>query len=102
MTDINPIYIIGGIIGFLAQLALLAICILLVYKRKNGATIIMLIGSILIVLSHVSNLIWPIIASRNGPENLAKSVMVLNFLGTIPYIVFTIGFGLFVIKHIKK
>ncbi len=102
MSDIEPLFIFGGILRGLAQLVMLIICIVLVYKKKNTATLLMLIGSILTILFYVANIAWPLISASSGTESLAKSVAILNVLGNIPYLVFILGFILFVIKHVKK
>lgn len=102
MTDIQPFYILASLISGLVQLAMLIICIVLVFKNKNTATMLMLIGSILTILFYIANVVWPAIASLNGAESVVKSVAILNVLGNISYVIFTIGFALFVIKHVQK
>lgn len=98
----DPIYIVGGILGGLSQLLLLVFCIVLVFKIKNTATLLMLAGSILTIFFYVFNIIWTTIAATNGPEVVAKSVALLNVLQNIPPVIFVIGFSLFVNNHIKK
>lgn len=102
MTDIEPFYILGGIVAGLTQVLMLVICIFLVLKIKNTGTILMLVGSILTILFYVLNIAWTTIAARNGAESVAKSVAILQLLGNIPYVIFTIGFGIFIFKYIRK
>jgi len=100
--SIDPIYIIGGILGVLIQLLLVTFCIVLVLKTKNTATILMLTGSILTILFYVLNIVWTSVMATKSPEAIAKSVALLNLLQTIPPAIFAIGFSLFVLKHVKK
>jgi uncharacterized membrane protein len=102
MTDIEPFYIIGGIIGGLTQVLMLVMCIILVLKNKNTGTLLMLIGSILTILFYGLNIAWTTIAARNGAESVANSVAILQLLANIPYVIFTIGFGVFVFNHTRK
>lgn len=102
MTDIEPFYILGGIISGLTQLVMLVLSIILVLKIKNTGTLLMLVGSILTILFYILNIAWTAIAAGNGAESVVKSAATLHLLGNIPYVIFTTGFGIFIFKYIRK
>lgn len=93
---------VGGAIATLTQFTLLVFCIVLILKHKNTATILMLTGSVLHIIFSILNIVWTAVAARNGADAIVDSVYVLNVLKNIPYLLFTIGFGLFVIRDIPK
>jgi hypothetical protein len=96
------IYMVGGAIATLAKFALLVLCIVLILKLKSNATILMLTGSVFHIIFPILNIIWTALAARNGADAIVDSVYLLNIFKNIPHVLFTIGFGVFVVRDIPK
>lgn len=95
-------FALGGLMHGITHMAVIIACIILVIKQKNGATILMLIASILTLLFSLGSIVWNQIAARNGAESLVKATKIISVVGALPYILFAIGLLFFVIKHVKK
>ncbi|SHG24469.1 hypothetical protein [Flagellimonas flava] len=96
------IFALGSLLGTLGQLAVIIACIILVSKRKNTATILMLVGSVLGLVFTVLNLSGNILAANGGVESLMTWTKIFALLGPLPYILFGIGLLFYAISFVKK
>ncbi|WP_136465572.1 hypothetical protein [Flagellimonas onchidii] len=102
MKNLQTYFVFGGILGGLGTLLFVIGCIVLVVKQKNTGSILMLVGAILSILLYFGNLLWSLIAAREGSEFLAKTSAIQNIVGQLPFIISAIGLLLFGIKYVKK
>ncbi|MCL6265632.1 hypothetical protein [Flagellimonas myxillae] len=103
MEDSNMLfYGLGSFLGALAQLAVIVGCIVLVGKRKNTATILMLVASIFSLFFMIGNMLWSVIAGQYGTEAILTWSKLAAVLGPLPYILFAIGLLLYAVNHVKK
>ena len=93
---------LSGGVGAITQLVLIAASIILVYKNKNAGSILMLVGSILMFICLLSNSLLPILTARQGAESLAKTVVLLQVIRQIPFLLYTLGVIIFAINTTKK
>lgn len=96
------IYALGSILGSLAQVLVIIGCIVLVSKKKNPATILMLVGSILSLVVTVLNFSGTFVAAQHGTDSILTWTKVFAILGPLPYIMFSVGLMLYAINYAKK
>ncbi len=96
------IYAIGSLLGVLGQIVVIIACIILISKKKNPATVLMLIASILALVVTVLNFSGNMIAAHNGVDSVLTWSKIFALIGPLPYVLFAIGLMLFVTNHIKK
>ena len=102
-NDESVYFLVGLILNNMSNLILLTTSIILVRKRKNAITILILIANILaFVFFWISVFGVRIAAQKNGTEGLLKFNQFVNTVGPLPHILFSIGLLLFVVKHLKK
>lgn len=77
-------FIISGLLNEIAHLIIIIACIIIVVKQKNGATILMLIASILTLLFSAGSIIWNKIAAYDGAESLVRVTKITSILGVYP------------------
>ena len=102
MGNFELYYYFSGILNTLGKIILLIACIVLYVKQRNGASIMMLVGAVLTIVFAILGFIWNLLAAQVGPESVVKINGIINIIGQLPYILFTIGLLLFCINHIKK
>ncbi|MEO9511370.1 MAG: hypothetical protein ABJN84_05590 [Flavobacteriaceae bacterium] len=102
MENLENYFIVGGILGGLGQLLFVVGCILLMIKVRNKGTFLMLTAAVLSVLFSLGSFLWPYYAAQHGADFLARTAGVLNVLGQLPFILFTIGLLLFGMTLGKK
>ncbi|MDT0557502.1 hypothetical protein RM697_02505 [Ichthyenterobacterium sp. W332] len=95
-------YTITGIAIFIFQLLVIAASIIIIikYKKSIGAKII-LVGTLLTLLSIILSQIGPLILDHPSDEEFFKNQIIITYLNTISFFVFTIGFFLFAVKDLK-
>nr|WP_299388864.1 hypothetical protein [Allomuricauda sp.] len=96
------IYALGSILGTLAQLVVIVGCIVLVSKKKNPATIIMLVGSILSLLVSILNFSGTFIAAQYSTDSILTWTKFFAILWPLPYILFAIGLLWYAVNYVKK
>lgn len=102
MENVEWFYALAGALGGLAQVILIVASILLVYKNRHTGTVLMLMGSILMLLNSVGSVIFPIIFSSQGPEFLVKSLGVRQIAGQFPFLIYVLGALIYAIQLRKK
>ncbi|WP_420322847.1 hypothetical protein [Flagellimonas sp.] len=102
-NDESIYFLVGLILNNLASLMLLVTSIILVRKRKSAITILILIANIMaFVFFWISIVGIRIVAQNSGTEGLLKFNYIVNTVGPLPQILFSIGLLLFAVKYFKK
>lgn len=96
------IYAIGSLLGVLGQIVVIIACIILISKKKNPATMLMLIASILALVVTILNFSGNIIAAQAGVDSVLTWSKIFALIGPLPYVLFAIGLILFATNHVKK
>lgn len=99
MENLEIYYMAGSTIGTIGQIVLLIACAVLIYKQRNIATLLMLLGSLLSIVFTVGRVAWTALANIENPESYAQAMAVLNIFVQFPYLLFVIGLLLFAVKH---
>ncbi|WP_420602074.1 hypothetical protein [Flagellimonas sp.] len=102
MGNIELVHLLGGILGYIAQLVIIVACIFLVSKQRNSGTVLMLVGAILNIVFAVSGFIWTMISARESAESLVRATGIINVLTHLPTLLFGLGLLLYGIKYLKK
>ncbi|NAY90678.1 hypothetical protein GTQ34_01995 [Muricauda sp. JGD-17] len=92
----------GGLLNGIAYLVIIVACILLVAKRKTGATVLMLASQLLGLLFFVASFAWTTISAHQGAESLVKTSKIIAMLGPLPHLLFAVGLLWFVFTLVKK
>ncbi|KQC28848.1 hypothetical protein [Flagellimonas eckloniae] len=102
MEYLESYFVFGGILKIIGQLLFLIGCIVLVLKKKNKGTVLMLIGAILSILFALASFLLTSIAVGKGTTFLARATVILNSIGQFPLILVGIGLLLFGTSYSNK
>lgn len=102
MENAEFILALAGILGVVIQLLLIVASIVLVSKDRNAGTILMLLGSILMLFNLFATFLIPILFVRNGIEFLAKSVVWQKVFDQLPFFLYVLGVLIYAIRIPKK
>ncbi|MBT8264961.1 MAG: hypothetical protein KJO41_03610 [Bacteroidia bacterium] len=101
MDTYNSLFAFGSILSGLANLVILVATVILLFKRRNLATIIIFIGWFSHSLVFLFGFIANIFAARIGSEELVFTNALMTILNGITVLIFSIGLLIFFIQ-IKK
>ncbi len=103
MENHEVLYLTGGLINCIFQLVLIVACAILLSKKRNLATVLMFLGSLLSLLAFGLSFFGnTIIAQQGGAEGLVQFSAIVSIVGQIPHILFAIGFLLFILQKVKE
>ncbi len=91
MENLEYIFALAAILGGLVQLILIIAAIILIAKDKNAGTLLMLVGSIMMILNLVAGIVLPMLFAKKGAEFLAKSTALRQLIGQVPFIIYVLG-----------
>lgn len=102
MNSFEIFYIIGSVIGFIAQAIILIAAAIYYFKTGSIGGILLLIGSLLSIISVISKpLITAAVASKMGAEFLVTAQGMYSIADGVFGLVFAIGFVMTVIRELK-
>ena len=102
VDDVINSAFIGMFLSGLAQLLILIGCIIIVIKQRSLNSYILLMGIISMILVSVGGIIWPLLASKEGPEKLIEVQGTLSILSGLAYLIFSFGVLLLATNLIGK
>ncbi|WP_439152655.1 hypothetical protein [Winogradskyella sp.] len=101
--DLSVHFIINSALIFLFQLAIIGSSILIITKyRKSIGAKIMLVGTVFTLISIILFQVVPYLTGSFETDNYLKVQVLLSYLNTFSFLVFTTGFVIFAINDLKK
>ena len=95
-------FIIGSSLTFIGQLAVWVVCLLLLIRERNWASVFLFSGSTLVSLSSIAGIfIEAVIAGNSTPEVLLQYKGIMYIIDALFYLVFAIGIVLFVLQYFR-
>lgn len=95
-------FAIAGIINGLVHVIIVLATIIIAVKKRSIASIILLVGSLLMSFGFAGGFIYNAIAARNGTEALLNAQVTLTFFNAFAFFVFGLGLLLLSINSLKK
>ena len=102
MEEIQPIFSFIGVVNIIIQIAIIVTCIILISKKANAGTFIMLIGSFLSILGLLFSYFIPMLVENFELFSVANYFLYSNVFSTIARSLFFIGFAVFTYKIIQE
>jgi len=102
MDNIQLHLAITAIINGLVQLIVLIATIIMLIKKRNSATVLLCIGSILNILGFVGGIIYNAMAAQYGTDAILQAQINLNYFNAFAYVIFGIGLLLLAISYVEK
>lgn len=103
IDDFTIHFTINSVIVLLFQLAIIVSSIIIITKyRKSLGAKIMFVGTMFTLLSIVAYQVVPFLTSSFETDKYLKGQVLLSYLNTFSFGVFTIGFLIFAVKDLKK
>ncbi|MEO1031067.1 MAG: hypothetical protein AAFX55_06665 [Bacteroidota bacterium] len=101
--DLSIHFAINGVVVLLLQLAVIVSSIIIITKyRKSIGAKIMVVGTVFTLIAIVAFQVMPYVTSSFETDNYLKVQVLLTYLNTFSFFVFTIGFVIFAINDLKK
>lgn len=102
METFESVYMLSGAINTIFKLLTVVACILLFSKNRNAGTILMLLASILSIFFSIGSVLVTSLAANYSAEGVVKYNALVNLIGQIPVIMFTVGLMLLAMQYRKK
>ncbi|NRR92312.1 hypothetical protein HSX10_12110 [Winogradskyella undariae] len=102
LSSTEMLFTIGSIISVFSTLIILMASIILFIKKKTLATWIILIGTILVFVTYIGNIILNVFASRGNMDTLLLLQGVSNIIQSLSYLIFTVGLTILAITEFSK
>ncbi|WP_179377252.1 hypothetical protein [Winogradskyella wichelsiae] len=102
LSSTEMLFTIGSIISVFSTLIILMASIILFIKKKTLATWIILIGTILVFITYIGNIILNVFAGRGSMDTLLLLQGVSNIVQSLSYLIFTIGLTILAITEFSK
>ncbi|MGJ8550671.1 hypothetical protein [Winogradskyella wichelsiae] len=102
LSSTEMLFTIGSIISVFSTLIILMASIILFIKKKTLATWIILIGTILVFITYIGNIILNVFASGGSMDTLLLLQGVSNIVQSLSYLIFTIGLTILAITEFSK
>ncbi|NAS13351.1 hypothetical protein [Poritiphilus flavus] len=94
------LYGIGYILGFLTQFAVLVACVILLFRRRSLAAILMLIGSLTTLMLSGLSAFSGLLA--DSPQDLVLYQGITIILKELCYLIFAVGLLLLILQYIRQ
>ncbi len=102
-TEYTALFSALGIgVSLSIDLFLLVVTTIFYIRKRTTASLVMLIGILLMLLQIIADPILMALIAHQGSQQLANYVLVNSLIGILPFLVFGIGLAIHLIQNMKK